>query len=615
MMALRGDHTLLLALIWTTCSSFTLGTHGLKARIRVKRESGTFLSFGGRMLDNLKLVHASDSQTIYAGGPDGLYMLKPGKHSTLKKVDVPIFDPECPSTGCGYKISLLKEGRNGNPLFMCGTKEKKTKCCDVNSAHSAIDCFDLVNPTQITQPSLHIGDSLYYTVSTEKNNQPGLYRSVKGKFTWPPLRTTEQRYIKILGNQSEPLDGKVYSFYTEQNQNQDQDMPLRIPRVSQICTADRGGSKSVLQYRWTSMLTARLFCGDEKKGLTYTELLDVAVLEAANWESTIIYGLFKNAYNLTAVCVYEMSDIINVFASNNIKDQTETFSSPSPGECVENSQTLSPSLLKFMEKHPEMSQWIKPAQAPLLFMHHHYTHLQVDRVESRKSENSHHDVLFMALENGNVHKILEQNNEPFIITEYEPFNNRTHITSLLLDRATKKLFVSSISEVIQIDLSNCSVYGNDCDSCVMARDPYCGWDLKCSANKGIQDVMNGSHTICQNDPQTSMSRTDGRKDSVIRVSQDSKYFLKCPMESQHASYSWDHQGRTRTCVSTDQDCLLLIDSMSESDAGVYRCIASENGYERTIVRQELQMNAASETRATSSILAVACILALISVIC
>lgn len=48
---------------------------------------GTFLSFGGRMLDNLKLVHASDSQTIYAGGPDGLYMLKPGKHSTLKKVN------------------------------------------------------------------------------------------------------------------------------------------------------------------------------------------------------------------------------------------------------------------------------------------------------------------------------------------------------------------------------------------------------------------------------------------------------------------------------------------------------------------------------------------------
>ncbi|KAF5894415.1 semaphorin-7A-like isoform X1, partial [Clarias magur] len=450
------------------------------------------------MLDNLKLVHASGSKHIYAGGPDDLYMLNPREHPALKKVDVPLFEPECLSTGCGYKISLLKEGKNGNPLFMCGTRDRNTKCCDVDSEHRSVGCFNLVNPTLITQPSLHIGNSLYYTVSIRNSAEPGIYRSIEGKFTWPSTSTTEQRYVKILGNQaSETLDGKVYSFYTEQNQNQDTDKPLWIPRVSQICTADQGGSKSVLQYRWTSMLTARLFCGDEKKGLTYTELLDVSALEDEEWQSTIIYGLFKNAYNLRAVCVYKMSDIIDVFASNKIKDSTETFSSPRPGECVANSQGLSPSILKFMEGLPEMNQWIKPARAPLLFMHHHYTHLQVDRVKSwRKSENSHHDVLFMALENGNVHKILEQNNEPFIITGYEPFETKTHITSMLLDREAKKLFVSSSSEVIQIDLRDCSVYGNDCDSCVMARDPYCGWDGKCSANKGIQDVTNGSHTIC-----------------------------------------------------------------------------------------------------------------------
>ncbi|XP_053356553.1 semaphorin-7A-like [Clarias gariepinus] len=631
MMALREDHTLLLALIWTTCSSFTLGTHELKARIRVKRENGSFLSFGtlsGHKLNNLKLVHDPYSNNIYAGGPHGLYMLNPGETPALKKVSVPIFKPECCggmpeciSSDCGYKISLLKEGRNLNPLFMCGTRDKRTKCCDVNSEHNATGCFELINPTQITQPSLHVGDSLYYTVSTEDHGQPGLYRSSMGKFTWPPPRTTEQRYVTIFGNQgSELLDGKVYSFYMEQNQNQDPETPVWIPRVSQICTADQGGSKSVLQYRWTSMLTARLFCGDEKRHLSYTELLDIVVLEDGEWKNTIIYGLFKNAYTLRAVCFYKMSDIINVFASNNIKDQTETFSSPSPGECVENSRTLSPSLLKFMEKHPEMSQWIKPAQAPLLFMHHHYTHLQVDRVESRTSGNSHHVVLFMALENGNIHKILEQDGDPFIIAEYEPFKSKTHISSMLLNNKTrffmqKKLFVSSSSDVIQIDPYNCSMYGNDCGSCVMARDPYCGWDLeKCSANKRslIQDVTHGNHCVCDNDVPTTDEFRDNR-DSPISVSQDSKFYLKCPKESQHALYTWDHQGRTMPCVSTDQDCLLLIDSMSQRDEGVYTCIATENGYERTIIRHELQMNTASETRATN--VALAGILFLISEIC
>ncbi|KAM9481520.1 semaphorin-7A-like [Clarias gariepinus] len=603
MMALRGDHTLLLALIWTTCSSFTLGTHGLKARIRVKRENGAFLSFSTsnehKSGNHLKLVHDPYKENIYAGGPNGLYMLTPGDHPILKEVDVPIFEHEFQSisTHCEHKISLLKEGRNGNPLFMCGTRRENTKCCDVDSEHNAVGCFELKNSTQITESSLHIGDSLYYTVS-KKNDHFGLYRWDMSRFTFPSQRITEQRYVTILGNQgSGPLDGKVYALYTEQNQNQGPDMPIWISRVSQICTADQGGSKSVLQYRWTSMLSARLFCGDEEKGLVYTELLDVAVLEAAKWESTIIYGLFKNAYNLRAVCVYKMSDIIHVFATNDIKDQTATFSSPRPGECVENSRTLSPSLLKFMEKHPEMSQWIKPAQAPLLFMHHHYTHLQVDRVESRTSGNSHHDVLFMALENGNIHKILDQDGDPFIIAEYEPFKSRTLISSMLLNHKTKKLFVSSSSEVIQIDLYKCSVYGNDCGSCVMARDPYCGWDLeKCSANNGslVQDVIHGNPSVCKNDVPTTDEFRDNR-DSPISVSQDSKFYLKCPKESQHASYTWEHQGRTMPCVSTDQDCLLLIDSMSERDEGVYTCIATENGYERTIIRHELQMYTASET--------------------
>lgn len=50
-----------------------------------------------------------------------------------------------------------------------------------------------------------------------------------------------------------------------------------------------------------------------------------------------------------------------------------------------------------MEDHPEMKQWIKPERDPLLFNHHHYTHLQVDRVNSSKSGNSHHNVLLMGL--------------------------------------------------------------------------------------------------------------------------------------------------------------------------------------------------------------------------
>ncbi|TSK38396.1 Semaphorin-7A [Bagarius yarrelli] len=561
------------------------------------------------MIDNLKLIQDPHSMNIYAGGPQGLFMFNPQKHSALTV-----------ERNCESKISLLKEGRNGNPLFICGINRQNTECCDVSSAHQLVNCYSLKTPPKISEPSVHVGDSLYYTVSHRDKAQShlsGLYRSAVDKYIWPLSRQLEQRYFKIIANQgSGLLDGKVYSFYIEQTQNQDPEMPLWIPRVSQICMADLGGSKAILQFRWTSMLTARLFCGDEKKRTTYSEFLDVAVLEAPDWENTTIYGLFKNAYNLSALCVYRMSDIIRVFESNSFKSSQEPLSSPRPGECVKNSLSLPSNILRFMESLPELKQWIKPVRNPLLFNpHHHYTHLQVDRLENRKSGHS-HQVLFMSLDNGNVHKILEQDDEPFIITEYQPFKTRTHISSMLLDSVNKKLFVSSSSEVIQIDLYNCGVYGTHCDSCVMARDPYCGWDLlACSANNGSAVEL---HAVEVSEceffvPITSESSSHGKRETLISVPQYSSFYLKCPMESQHASYAWYHQGRWRACVSSEQDCLALIDNMSDENEGVYQCIASENGYDRAVVLQQLQMNGASRTKATR--VALAWLLCLIFVIC
>lgn len=78
------------------------------------------------------------------------------------------------------------------------------------------------------------------------------------------------------------------------------------------------------------------------------------------------------------------------------------------------------------------------------------------------------------------------------------------------------------------------------------------------------------------------------------------------MASLHASYVWQHRGTRRECVSSEQDCILLIDNMSEKDEGIYKCVASENGYDRMIVLQELYMNGASETRGTP--VALACLL-------
>ena len=37
------------------------------------------------------------------------------------------------------------------------------------------------------------------------------------------------------------------------------------------------------------------------------------------------------------------------------------------------------------------------------------------------------------------------------------------------------LYVGSTDRVVEIPMDMCRVYRNNCDSCLLARDPYCGW--------------------------------------------------------------------------------------------------------------------------------------------
>ncbi|KAL6479492.1 hypothetical protein MHYP_G00129250 [Metynnis hypsauchen] len=470
-MPLSALHTTLLALIWTQTVLSTPEDHHHTAWIRITRNESTFSSFN---LPNAerdavwKLVKDPTSSKIYAGGSHGLYEFNPETLNPGRTQEaLPIFKNECKGSdpGCENSISVMTEGKNGNPLFVCGKWSVK-KCCKVDSGYQLVDCFNMQGSAEnVNESALYVGDTLYFTISGDSSaNAPlGLYRQkAAGGHTWPQTRDIAQRYVKIIADEiNAEEDGKLYNFYIEKNQNEDPETPFWIPRVSRYCMSDTGGSKNQLQYRWTSMLTARLFCGDKQKRVTFTELLDVAVLDPENWHNTMVYALFKNNYNMTAVCIYKMSEITRIFASGKFRGLTE--SPQHAGEC---DPEKPPVLLKFMEKRPEMEEWIESERGPLLVGHRQYTHLQVDSVTGN-------NVLFLTLGSGRIHKVVELDNGTFIITEYEPFEKKTHIQSMLLDKATKKLYVSSSDKLVQIDLKNCSVYGKiKCDS-MLTKDPYC----------------------------------------------------------------------------------------------------------------------------------------------
>ncbi|XP_039539864.1 semaphorin-7A isoform X2 [Pimephales promelas] len=513
------------------------------------------------------------------GRNETLYSIKPAQDFKPKLVNVSLCDDgrDPDNSECPYRLSLLSQGADGN-LFFCGSTKETTKCCNLTSSYSLTGCFELENYKPIiTEPSLLVDDMLYFTTSAM-----GLYRVNKDKMynIWSQSTQLEQKYLKLVAGEGKHQD-KVYSFFAEKQKSKDGESEQWIPRVSQSCKNDRGGPKAHLQNSWTSMIYAQLSCG---RGHDFSQLIDVATLQTN--DDIKIYALFRNYWNMSAVCVYNMTKISSIFSSSAFSS-TADFAGHRPGTCVPNSAGLSPEILKFMSGRPEMRDRVMPENGPLLFTHRHYTHIQVDREQ-------HDTVLLLSLESGGVHKVREK--PVFVIAEYLPFPHGTHITGMLLDTSKKRLFVSSSNEVVQIDLLACSVYGDECTECMLSRDPYCGWNgLHCTSKvKGlIKDPYDCNRPLAEPSKSEFSSETP-----VVRVPASSRHFLPCPMTSRHASYHW-HRGNTREeCVLSDQGCLYLIESMDAAHEGSYTCESSEDGFNRTVVRYQLGLSRSNARRIT-----------------
>ncbi|XP_030649401.1 semaphorin-7A [Chanos chanos] len=570
----------------------------------------------------MKLVRDPQRTVIYAGGVQDLFIIKPDSNGNeVKPMGLSMFEDECKqesNSDCRYNISLLREGEDGFPLYICGTMPGKLKCCSLSSNSSLVNCWKRssdVTRLNINEPSVQIGGALYFTVSAKSDGgvntaTTGLYRFGEDMDIWPQGGQKEQRYVKVVASRGreEPLQDKVYTFYTEKNL--DGKAPAWIPRVSQFCVADKGGTKAHLQFRWTSMLTGTLACGERDQGRYFTELIDVAVIEAKHWSETKIYALFRNDWGMSGVCVYTMADIDVAFRTSSFKRPEENDTPSRLGECVKDSQQLSAQDLMLMAKQPELEEWIKGENAshPLLVSHRRYTHIQVDRV----GDNAQHTVLLLALESGGIHKILAGNGQAFIIAEFDTFPHGTRIQSMVLGSSEKRLYVSSHTEVHQINLSSCSLYGHDCEGCVQARDPYCGWDgHQCTeaTRHTRQDVVNGSATVCQNEPKG--EHLSGER--VWHVDPSSQVFLVCPAISRHARYTWIHHDAEKACVPAGQQCVRLIDSMSEENEGAYKCRVTENGASRVLAQYHLKLNS-GVSQGKSALLTLACAMLLLSVI-
>ncbi|KAF7651638.1 hypothetical protein LDENG_00108100 [Lucifuga dentata] len=534
------------------------------------------------------VIRAAGKRQLYTFSSQNLHKA-PVERTVLWKECV---DYGVPSEACQYNITVLHKRAEADELFLCGSDSRETVCCNLDMSKQLSVCSSPEYVENIKssfaklilkerEPSVLVesaGHTHLYMSYSGSSSSVGIHKFGKNRVT-PGFNGIEQHYVGMVISRREEdsLQDKVFAFYKEKNTDKALDSRMWVPYVSQVCLADVGGPKLYLQFSWTSEMKARLFCGDFLSRQHYSELVDVTAVYAEQWRHTRVYALFRNEWGMTAVCTYTIEEIEAIFKTSRFKEESRD-SSKRGRVCVADSTKVPLEVLKMVAENSEMEEWVKQPlsnSAPLLVSHHHYTHICVDSFQFKNYQRT---VFFLSLQNGAVHKLME-NKTQFVIAEYWPFAHRAQILSMTLHPSTRKLYVSSSSEVVQVDVGNCDRYGDRCEECILARDPYCGWNgTHCSSNTSgsLQDVEGGKHSICMSKPSPTQNASTSSSAENITLPLQSKYFLRCAMSSLHAKYTWYHNETAMQCSAEQQqqqqqhECLLLIDSMIPQQAGTYR---------------------------------------------
>uniref|UniRef100_A0A673UHF3 Semaphorin-7A n=1 Tax=Suricata suricatta TaxID=37032 RepID=A0A673UHF3_SURSU len=582
----------LLLLLWTAAATQGHPKSGPRISAVWKGRAGQDWVDFGLAEPHTVLFHEPGSSTVWVGGRGKVYVFDfpEGKNASKR-------------TDCENYITLLE--RKGEGLLICGTNARRPSCWNlVNGTVESLGEKRGYAPFSPDENSLVLfdGDEVYSTIrKQEYNGKIPRFRRIQGEIELYTSDTVMQnpQFIKAtIVHQDQAYDDKIYYFFREDNPDKNPEAPLNVSRVAQLCRGDQGGESSLSVSKWNTFLKAMLVCSDVTTNKNFNRLQDVFLLPDPDgqWRDTRVYGVFSNPWNYSAVCVYSLDDIDRVFRMSSLKGYHSSLPNPRPGKCLPDQQPIPTETFQVADSHPEVAQRVEPMgplKTPLFHSKYHYQKVVVHRMQASRGETFH--VLYLTTDRGTIHKVVEsverERSLAFNIMEIQPFHHPAAIQAMSLDAERRKLYVSSQWEVSQVPLDLCEVYGGGCHGCLMARDPYCGWDqghcvsIYSSQGPVLQSINpDEPHKECPN-PQP--DRAPLQKVSLAR---NSRYYLSCPMESRHATYSWRHEENVeQSCEPGHQspNCILFIENLTARQYGHYLCEAQEGSYFREAQHWEL----------------------------
>ncbi|XP_068505776.1 semaphorin-3C isoform X2 [Syngnathus scovelli] len=575
--------------------------------------------------------------------------------ASTSKIDECQMAGKDPTHGCGNFIRVVQP-YNRTHLFMCGSGAYSPVCVYVNRGRRPEEQIFHIDSRSESGKGRCSFNPEVNTVSIMLNQElfSGMYIDFMGtdaaifrSLTKRNAVRTDQHNSKwlsepifvdahLIPDGSDPNDAKLYFFFRERLTDNSGNTKNIHSMLARVCPSDIGGQRSLVN-KWTTYLKARMVCSVLEEDGTEThfdELESVFLLESEHPKGLLVFGVFTSTSSVfkgSAVCVYNMADILTVFNGPFAHRDGPNFQwvafqgripYPRPGTCpggaftpdIHTTKEFPDDVVNFVRNHPIMFNPIYPVgRRPLVVRtgaDYKYTAVAVDQVAA--ADGNYH-VLFLGTDKGSVQKVIalptnQSLHKDLILEELQVFKNQAPVTNLRISSKKQQLYASSELGVAQVSLHRCHAYGSACADCCLARDPYCAWDgLSCSRfypsgkrRSRRQDVMHGNPlTQCRGFNLKAYRNAAEMTQYGVR---NNTTFLECLPKPPQASIRWlihrDNDRRkevklSERVLSTEHG--LLIRSAQPSDQGLYYCLTTENGFKRTVAKIRLRVLSAAAT--------------------
>ncbi|XP_077078421.1 semaphorin-4E [Siphateles boraxobius] len=531
---------------------------------------------------------------------------------------------------CKNYIRILHKNKDGS-MYVCGTKAFNPSCDNMSYANGQLNLENKQEDGKGKCPfdpfqryaSEMVDGALYTATSLNfRGSEPVMMRStdeiIRTEFASTWLNEPNFVYMAhIPEGESNPEgdDDKIYLFFSETAVEYDSYTKVDVSRVARVCKGDLGGQRT-LQKKWTSFLKARLDCPVPNINLPLL-VQDMFHLCQDNSTACVFYGVFTlqlDSSQCSAVCAYKIEDIKTVFSKSKFKAPYTVETSfvkwamysaelpdPRPGACIDNharekgftkTLDLPDKTLQFVKEKPLMDQAVSAIGNRALLVKRGTAFTRIVVATATSLNGSSHHVMLIGTKSGSVLKAVNYEGEMVIMEEIQVFEPSEPVKILRLSNT--KLYVGSEVGVVQLSVCECGRY-HTCLDCVLARDPFCGWDLntnRCSTidsthrtrtSTVIQSLSDGDASQCP--------LTGGSKPVNISFFHGNTVKLLCQPYSNLAKVHWQLNGQPIRPSNTFQilsDSLMIFNASAEA-SGHYNCSSVEGKHKAQHVVYDLKM--------------------------